>query len=78
MYSYIHINTLKYTTKPVFIIKNSQKVTRAEVIDVQYNKFCGKTQRYFSVPEIDTHYFRWDLKRRRKSVQYISSRFLQF
>jgi hypothetical protein len=78
MCSYIHINILKCTTKSVFIIKTRQEVRRREVIDVQYNKFCGKTQRYFGVPEIDTHYYQWDLKRRRKSVRYISSNFLQF
>jgi hypothetical protein len=58
--------------------KTTHEVTRREVIDVQCNQLCGKTQRYFSVPEIATHYYQWDLKRRRKSVEYISSRFLQF
>jgi hypothetical protein len=55
MFSYIHINVLKYTTKPAFIINTTQEVTRREVIGVQYNKFCGKTRKYFSFPETDTH-----------------------
>jgi len=78
MYSYIHINVLKCTTKPAFIINTTQEVTRRKVIHVQYNKCCGKTQKYFSFPETDTHYYQWDLKHGRKSVQYISSCFLQF
>jgi hypothetical protein len=78
MHSYIHINVLKCTTKPAFIINTAQEMTRREVIDVQYNKFCGKTQKYFSVSETDTHYYQWDLKYRIKSVKYIFSCFSQF
>jgi hypothetical protein len=63
---------------PAFIINTAQEVTRKEVTDVQYNKSCGKTQKYFSVPEIDTRYYQWDLKHRRISVQYISSYSMQF